>query len=112
MAAVKIEALISAIGERSTGYNTDRFNSIWDTTADRSREWMAMMQEKYWNEDSTEYDDMVDSLLKLLDRHFKAEQKREAENDDFGSSSLTVAALAAKIAVSKTKETELSENAI
>lgn len=102
---VKIKTLISAIGERSAGYNTDRFDSLWDTTVEHSREWIAMMHEKYWDEDSTEYDDMVDSLLELLDRHFKAEQKRDAENDDFGNSSLTVAAMAAKIAVSKTNDT-------
>ena len=101
----KVQALISGISQRSGGYNTDRFNPIWDTTVEHSREWMAMMHEKYWDEDSTEYDDMVDSLLELLDRHFKAEQKRDAENDDFGNSSLTVAAMAAKIAVSKTNDT-------
>ena len=55
---------------------------------------------------------MVDSLLELLDSHFKSEQKRQTKIDDLVSSSLTVAAMTAKIAVSKTKETELSENAI
>ena len=100
----KVQALISGISQRSSEYNTDRFDAMWDTTVEHSREWIAMMHEKYWDEDSTDYDDMIDALLELLDRHFKAEQKREAENDDFGSSSLTVAAMAAKIAVSKAGE--------
>ena len=108
---VKVQALITGICERSNGYNTERFNPLWDTAVEHPREWYVMMQEKLGYDDEPR-NDMVDSLLELLDRHFKAEQKREAENDDFGSSSLTVAAMAAKIAMSKTKETELSENAI
>ncbi len=44
------------------------------------------------------------SLLELLDSHFKSEQKRQTKIDDLVSSSLTVAAMAAKIAVSKAGE--------
>ena len=102
--AIKVQTLISGICERSMKYNTDRFDPQLDTMAHTPEEW-AIIDAKYCDEEVTESDDMIDSLLELLDRHFKAEQKREAENDDFGSSSLTVAAMAAKIAVSKTNDT-------
>ena len=101
----KIQALISGISQRSAGYNTERFNTLWDDTVEHPREWYAMMMQTYKVDNVEDFDDMIDSLHELLDRHFKAEQKREAENDDFGSSSLTVAAIAAKIAVSKTNDT-------
>jgi hypothetical protein len=101
---VKIQALISGICQRSNGYNTERFNPIWDTSIEHTDEWYLMMIDKVNNEDTSACEDMIDLLLELLDRHFKAEQKRQAENDDFGSSSLTVAAMAAKIAVKKVSE--------
>ncbi len=107
----KVQALINGICERSNCYNTERFDPMWDDSVIHSDEWYVMMQEKLGSDDEPR-NDMVDSLLELLDRHFKAEQQRETENDDFGSSSLTVAAMAAKIAVSKTNETELAEIAI
>lgn len=99
----KVQALIAGICERSDGYNTERFDTLWDGSVFHQDEWYVMMQEKL-GYDKEPKNDMVDSLLELLDRHFKAEQQREAENDDFGSSSLTVAAMAAKIAVSKTND--------
>ena len=103
----KVQALIDGISARSSQYSMERFDPRWDTTVYRTREEMALLEQQYGacDCDGSEYDDMIDSLLELLDRHFKAEQQREAENDDFGSSSLTVAAMAAKIAVSKTNDT-------
>ena len=102
----KVQALIDGISARSSQYSMEHFDPRWDTTVYRTREEMALLEQQYGacDRDDSEYDDMIDSLLELLDRHFKAEQKREAENNDLGSSSLTAAAMAAKIAVSETNE--------
>lgn len=101
---MKIQALISGICQRSNGYNTERFNPIWDSSIEHTDEWYLMMINKVNNEDTSACEDMIDSLLELLDRHFKAEQKRQAESDDSCSSSLIIAAMAAKIAVKKVSE--------
>lgn len=101
---LKVSYLLSGIAERSKTYDVDRFNSLYDTSIDHPNEWYLELAENVKAENTTDYDSAIDSLLKLLDRHFKAKQQREAENDDFGSSSLTVAAMATKIAVKKVSE--------
>ena len=102
--SLKVSQLLSGISERSKTYDVDRFNPLYDTSVDHPNEWYIALEQKLNANGAANCDSAIDSLLELLDRHFKAEQQREAENDDFGSSSLTVAAMATKIAVSKSNE--------